>query len=139
MPNREWQNGSAYNTSDNVFIPSSTELGDVDHHDTYRIGDVYAYFSGAGARERVGLMVGDGWYEIVEKRWGEATLDEWGVYGNNWDYWLRSPDSDYGYGVRIVDSTGEFIYYYGRASYDIFAVRPALNLKSGILVSKINN
>ncbi len=137
VPNKEWENGSTYSTSDNVFIPSSTELGDEEHDWTYRIGDVYAYFTGAGDRERVALMFGDGWYEIIEKIWGKDQLDGWGIYGNNWNYWTRSPGSNCGYSVRRVRSAGEF--YFFDANYVDIAVRPALNLKSGILVSEIDH
>ncbi len=41
LPNREWQNGSDYSTQDKVFIPSTTELGDTKHEETYPIGSVY--------------------------------------------------------------------------------------------------
>jgi serine/threonine protein kinase len=143
VPNKEWKNGNPYITSDNVFIPSSTELGDEEHEWTYRIGDVYAYFFGAGDRERVALMVGDGWYANVEKVWGKEFMDQWGIYGNNWFYWTRSPDSYNGDFVRLVNGAGEF--YTGTANYGLNAnygnpaVRPALNLKSEILVSEIRN
>ena len=32
VSNRDWEDGSAYSTSEHVFIPSSTELGDEDHN-----------------------------------------------------------------------------------------------------------
>jgi hypothetical protein len=154
LPNKEWERSNSYNTHDYVFIPSSTELGDEEHgwtyrigdtelgdeeHGwTYRIGDVYAYFFGVGDRERVALMVGDGWHEIVEKIWGKEKLNEWGVHGNNWYHWTRSPGSLYGAYVRYVRDTGEFTNGFG-ANIEGTAVRPALNLKSGILVSEITH
>jgi hypothetical protein len=115
LPNKEWKNGSAYSTQDKVFIPSTTELGDSIHNSTYLIGSVYPYFQGAGNAKRVARLGG-------EKTW----------------YWTRSPDSNNGRYVRYVLDTGEFHHYYC-ASYDILAVRPALNLESEILVSEIRN
>jgi len=114
VPNKEWQNGSAYSTSDHVFIPSTTELGDSDHDWTYRIGSVYAYFSGAGDEERVARLGGDAWW-----------------------YWTRSPGTPYGYRVRYVSSAGAFNSL-RVANNGSNGVRPALNLKSEILVSEIN-
>ncbi len=89
-------------------------------------------------------MVGDGWYELLEKRWGdgfEERAEEQGIYGNNWYYWTRSPYSDYGTFVRRVGSEGAFDNFYLDFSAAIrsnYGVRPALNLKSEILVSEIN-
>ncbi len=114
VPNKEWKNGNAYNTSDNVFISSTTELGDTDHNRTYPIGTAYAFFQGANDAKRV------------------TRLDT----GSHL-YWTRSPISVCGYGVRYVSSTGEFYYFY--AINDDYGVRPVLNLKSEILVSEINH
>ncbi len=111
VPNKEWPKGTTYSTEDHVFIPSTTELGAVENNYTYRIGDVYAYFTGAGDAKRVARIGG-------EAKW----------------YRTRSPDSSDGYHVRNVNYDGEFIYYF--ANNDNFGVRPALNLKSGILVSE---
>jgi hypothetical protein len=117
VPNKEWQSGSAYSTQDRVFLPSTTELGDIYHNDTYRIGTGYSYFDGAGDLKRV------------------ARLDR-----ETWWYWTRSPASGNGSYVHSVYDTGEFYYYYNIfANTDAdLAVRPALNLKSEILVSEIN-
>ncbi len=112
VPNKEWQNGSAYTTSDNVFIPSTTEFGDEVHNLTYPIGKTYVYFQGAGDEKRVALLGGD------------ARL-----------YWTRSPGSFYGDHVCFVEFAGGFS---GGSAYGAYrAVRPALNLKSEILVSEI--
>jgi serine/threonine protein kinase len=113
VPNKEWESGSAYSTQDKVFIPSTTELGDTEHNRTYRIGSAYPYFQGADDAKRIARLAGE------TKR-----------------YWSRSPDSGDGYSVRRVATTGAFD---GRGAHgDINGVRPALNLKSGILVSEIN-
>ncbi len=85
-------------------------------------------------------MVGDGWYDLLEKWLGEDFgdfIESWGIYGNNWFYLTRSPASGYGYGVRCVNPAGAFS---NRYAYSVFhAVRPALNLKSEILVSEIKH
>jgi serine/threonine protein kinase len=114
LPNKECKNGSAYSTQDRVFLPSTTELGDTKHSDTYRIGAAYPYFRWEGDAKRVAR-----------------------IGGKTRGYWTRSPDSSYGYIVRLVNSAGEFNYY---SANDIHrAVRPALNLKSDTLVSEIRN
>jgi LAS superfamily LD-carboxypeptidase LdcB/serine/threonine protein kinase len=116
VPNREWKNGISYCTSDNVFIPSTTELGGTSHSDTYRIGTVYPYFQGAGNAKR------------------GARLD-----GEVWWYWTRSPDRAFDDRLCGVDSSGEFGYG-GALAYLVHdGVRPALNLKSGTMVSEIRN
>jgi hypothetical protein len=114
VPNKEWQSGSAYSTQDYVFTPSTTELGDSAHENTYQIGTAYAYFTGAGDTKRVALLDGETWYS----------------------YWTRSPGSSIvARFVRGVSGTGEFDY--NNTADDSLAVRPALNLKSGVLVSEI--
>ncbi len=114
VPNKEWEKGKVYSTSDQVFIPSTTELGDSVHNYTYQIGSVYPYFQGTGDAKRVALFG-------IETRW----------------YWTRSPDWSRGDSVRSISSAGEF---YGYSAYfDSLGVRPALNLKSETLVSEINH
>ena len=112
VTNSERRNNSAYSTSDQVFIPSTTELGDTVHSRTYPIGKGYAYFSGADDAKRIAQLGG-------EDRW----------------YWTRSPDWYYGLDRRVIDSAGEF--YGTDDSIDSLGVRPALNLKSDTLVSEI--
>ncbi len=114
VPNKEWQNGNAYSTSDNVFIPTTTEMGDTEHNYTHPIGKSYAYFQGANNAKKVAMLGGEIWW-----------------------YWTRSPDLPYGYGVRLVNSDSDFSY--GRALSAGHGVRPALNLKSEVLVSEIRN
>ncbi len=114
LPNKEWQKGTAYSTQDKVFIPSTTELGDTNNADTYQIGITYPYFQGAADGNREALIGGD-------TKW----------------YWTRSPDSYDGHIVRYVLIAGdEFYYCYTlTGSSADFWVRPALNVKSEILVS----
>jgi hypothetical protein len=113
VPNTDWQNGSAYSTQDNVFIPSTTELGDVEHDWTYQIGTAYPYFQGADDAKRIAKLLGETMF-----------------------YWTRSSDSDYGSYVRYASNAGEF-YDFCDACYSNHGVRPALNLRSDALVSEI--
>lgn len=53
--------------------------------------------------------------------------------GNNWYYWLRTPDSSSSCDVRYVYSDGSLFNYY--AYYGRNGVRPLCNLDSGISVS----
>jgi serine/threonine protein kinase len=115
LPNKEWKNGNSYSSQDYVFIPSTTELGDIAHNYTYRIGAGYPYFDGVSNAKRIS-RIGD---EI-------------------WRYWTRSPASGAGFHLNIVTDTGVFYNSYSGAYDDEFnAVRPALNLNSEILVSEI--
>ncbi len=137
LPNRKWDDGSTYNTIDNIFIPSSTELNVENHESTYTIGNTYIYFTEVTDEERIALLVGDGWYETVVRWWGEDGLESRGIYGNNWYYWTRSPNSVSGLYVHFVSQTGELsLFMY--ASHLGVGVRPALNIKSETLVSEIN-
>ncbi len=118
VPNKEWQNGSAYNTQDKVFIPSTTELGDTEHNWTYQIGSAYPYFQGAGDAKRVARFGGD----------------------SRWWYWTRAPDSRLGRVVLSVSYSGSFAHWVSHLAFlDFLGVRPALNLKSEILVSEIKH
>ncbi len=115
VPNKEWKNGSAYSTQDRVFLPSTTELGDTAHSDTYQIGTAYPHFQGAGNAKRVARIGGETWW-----------------------YWTRSPASHTASFVRLVSYVGVT---YGNFAFHghHLGVRPALNLKSEILVSEIRN
>jgi hypothetical protein len=115
VPNKEWECGSAYTTQDKVFIPSTTELGDSAHEYTYQIGAAYPYFQGT-------LLSG------FAKR--EAWLGE-----RTDTYWTRSPISSDAAAVRSVDGAGKFFFL--PCVFRHIGVRPALNLKSKILVSEI--
>jgi hypothetical protein len=118
VPNKEWKNGSAYSTEDKVFLPSTTELGDTAHMNTYQIGTAYAYFTDAGDTKRVAHFAGE-----------------------NWWYWTRSPYSRGGTAVRTVSRGGNVTragwFYTDGAADGYGSVLPALNLKSEILVSEI--
>jgi hypothetical protein len=111
LPNEEWKNGMAYSTQDKVFIPSTTELGDNEHKWTKPTNYVYPYLQEAGDAKRVARSGGEAWF-----------------------YWTRSPASYSGNFVRSVTEVGDFDA--GLAYHFYREVRPALNLKSEILVSK---
>jgi hypothetical protein len=120
LPNLNWE--GLYTSDDYVFIPSTTELGDMNYEYAYRIGDTYAYFLGA--------------YDDLRA----AKIEN--ITSN---YWTRSPAPIF-YGgslasnmgiVRLVTSDGAFSV--DSASYGGYGIRPALNLKSETLVSEIKN
>ncbi len=134
VPNKVWENGTDYSTQDHVFIPSTTELGDITHEVTYPIGSTYPYFEGEVDEKRITMMVGDNWRES-NNEYAPGLLYHYNIKGNNWDYWTRSPGSNLGGLVRHVKFSGEFINCKAFDSGD--GVRPVLNLKSGVLVSKI--
>jgi hypothetical protein len=116
VPNREWKEGKTYITNDNIFIPSTTELGDTAHSKTYQIGATYPYFQNAVAAERVARIGGE--TEV---------------------YWTRSPDSGNGSYDCLVNKSGEFdIHYFTHYEYYglFYGVRPALNLKADTLVTE---
>jgi hypothetical protein len=120
LPNREWKSGSAYSTQDIVFIPSTTELGDTDHQDTFQVGLVYPYFQEAGDAERIAC---------IEHKYSRL--------GMPINYYTRSPkySSMSGNALFEVSSKGGFrrtLTNWGRKG-----VRPALNLKAECLVSEI--
>jgi len=117
LPNKEGLYGNPYTTSDDVFIPSTTELGDTRHVWTYQIGSAYPFFAGSDAKKRLAWLANE-----------------------TKSYWTRSPG--FGDGVRIVYYTGDFYYENGlspdpEAYFGLYGVRPALNLKAGVLVSGI--
>jgi hypothetical protein len=114
LPNKEWKTGNEYSTNDKVFIPSAAELGDINHISTYPIGSAYAYFITAENEKRVALL--DGKPET---------------------YWVRSPDSSDVSLVRSVNSSGNFHSDFRGAALKFCGVRPALNLKREVRVSKI--
>lgn len=106
--NKMWQNGSDYSTIDQVYIPLTTELGDMEPHHTYQIGKVYPYFVGLGKARRLAKLGGDAWL-----------------------YWTRSPDTDGGYRVRRVNYDNR-VFFDSSPACKSLGVRPALNMKSNI-------
>lgn len=108
VPNVAYGDNS-YITDDKVFLPSQTELGGGSSY-TYDIGKDWGYFRNDSSR-------------IAR------------INGNIWRYWTRSPYSGNSSNVHYVYSDG------GLGDYDAYirflGVRPALNLKSDILVKSI--
>lgn len=109
VPNKVWGTGADYTTTDKIFLPSGTELGQGSVDWTYPIGTNWGYFSSDTAR-------------IAS------------IGGNNWSYWDRSPRSVYSDIVCNVRFSG--VFFLGAVAYksDV-GVRPALNLKSDIYVN----
>jgi hypothetical protein len=70
LPNKDGAD-NAYITADNVFIPSTTELGDKNYRHTHPIGKCFPYFNQASNAVRVAALPGK---------------------ANNWPWWTRSPD-----------------------------------------------
>ncbi len=119
LPNKVFNDGECYTTSDWVFIPSTTELGDSEHIDTYQIGKPYLYFENADFPKRIAS-----------------------IGGKHGHYWTRSPDNSNGSILRSVDCFGYFYFYSanyfpdGRVRAHL-GVRPALNIKAETLISEI--
>ncbi len=117
VPNREWESGNEYSTNDNVFIPSTSELGDIEHEYTYLIGRTFTYFEDSYNSDRMGALAGE-----------------------NRFYWTRSPSLDYEFCVIKIGNNGKYFFYPnecgGRASFD-GALRPGVNIKSETMVSKV--
>ena len=114
--NRDWA-GKEYFTQDKIFIPSTTELDDLNHYETYPIGFRYQYFKGAQNVKRIAYL-------------GDTETS----------YWTRSPSTkrpDYispgDIYVRSVSSNGEYTNRWAYVSST--GVRPALNLKPETMVS----
>lgn len=115
---------NTYTTRDNVFVPSTTELGDKQHLYCPAIGQAYAYFLDKEKSVRVALF--------------EKQL--------SW-YWTRSPltvepDSEFNLNIVCVDYEGNFSYKHDESlsSPEVswpptLANRPAVNMKPETLVT----
>jgi hypothetical protein len=114
VPNCDWENGNAYTTEDKVFVPSTTELGDLLHDYTYPIGEIYPYFAQVKDEKRVTIFRG---------------------YPNS--YLTRSPVTyDTEENIFTVDRDGVF-YRHKTTYYGDLGVRPVLNLRNDVLVSEL--
>ncbi len=120
LSNREWLNGNYYTTSDKVFVPSTTELGEINHDWTYEIGITFPYFINANDSDRIALLGGM----------------------QNW-YWTLSPNPSWlGSALRGIHHDGGTFYSRDCAAHayvNNIGVRPAINLSSETEVSKIPN
>ncbi len=103
VPNRDWERGVSGYTEDRVFIPSGTEMGDIKHVATYRIGSIFPYFADKGDRSRVASA-------------GSSVEN----------YWLRSPASYSDSHVRFIDTKGDFYGNGDFANINTYAVRPVV-------------
>ena len=111
LDNHGWVEGSAYASTDNVFVPSTTELGDMAHENTYMIGRLYPYFAEDGNYKRVGFL-------------NERLTN----------YWTRSPLSTSNSYLQVVSKDGEFT---NSIALSDSGVRPALNLSAEVMVSDL--
>ncbi len=111
LPNKAWESGVDYPTTDKVFIPSTTELGDpLSSTLSYPIGEAYSYFVGADDAKRAAPL---------------GSFMRW--------YWTRSPGLTGVSGVCTVRFDGAF--GIANAGFSWYGVRPALNLQTATPVS----
>lgn len=118
LPNRDWEKNASYITKDKVFIPSTTELGCDQHEIVGTIGTTYPYFDGQNSEVRKALLA-----------------------GNYIDYWSRSPSRVVSYSVLTFNTEGSLtipdsyqLFNIGPAYRSYCGVRPAVNLKSDVIV-----
>ena len=123
LVNRAWDSGDYYLTDDKVFLPSSTELGDQAHNNTYEIGKNWGVFKSDAMRT------------------AEAEYFLFGGSGTTTDkdnYWTRSPDSRLIFDVKFVSAiTGEIQEI--QASNGYVALRPVVNINAATRVSMTAN
>jgi len=116
VPNIDYEFGIEYTTTDNVFIPSGTELGDTDLRDTYSIGTIFDYFSDSDDQARTALILNDYYTE---------------------DYWLRNPIS---LGYRAVGMIAEYGFFTNNfADFNDIGVRPLVNVSSNVKLNPTVN
>lgn len=116
IENAEYDTGEIYTTVDNVFIPSHTELGDVDHLDTFELGKVYEYFIDADYIKLRAKILGESWER---------------------DYWSRSPYTMGYRPVGMISTSG--IYVSSFADFNNVGVRPVVNISINTKVSNDMN
>ncbi len=110
LPNKVWETGTSYSTTDKIFLPSTTELGDNEHHTTHQIGTDWGYFTDNDSRIAL-----------------EGAVD--------WQYWTRSPRSTHSFALINVDQDGDFVNWVAAIHNDTGAnIRPAVNISSEAVV-----
>lgn len=121
--NRAWNTGKYYLTDDSVFLPTSTELGDQSHANTYKIGKDWGVFRNAAMRTAE--------YEYYLFGGPNTTTDKH-------NYWTRSPDSGYVFDVRIVSALTGAIEEINASNGHVM-LRPVVNVNAATRVSTTPN
>jgi len=116
IPHIDGETGENYTTSDNVFIPSSAELGVTDFEETFEIGSTYEYFIGSDDSKRVAKIKDDNW---------------------NRNYWVRNPVTR---GYRVIGAIYEYGFFIHEfADHNGTGVRPVVNISGSTKVSSEPN
>jgi hypothetical protein len=120
LPNKDRNDGANYTTVDKVFIPSSTELGDIEHRCSFEVGSTYAYFIPEDDAGRIAALGG------ADQR-----------------YWTRTPSSVFGGVLSYVNVDGSFTSLDGLCSFlgaqYSNAVRPVVVISNATNVSATKN
>ncbi len=101
VPNKDWESGNIYSTTDKIFLPSTTELADLTGSYTYPVGANWGYFSNDGSRIAF-------------------------INGSRCWYYTRSPSASNDNRVRCVGQDGAFGYASARSAAG--GIRPVLNI-----------
>lgn len=117
--------GGSEVVTDKVFLLSNTEVGLANENSIVE-GSLLPLFSNDASR--IAKLTQQG-FTNTKSTSKPATVND------AWHWWLRTPYAASSRSVRNVDSSGALSYY--SAYYGYNGVRPALNLKSGILVSDL--
>jgi len=88
LSNKEWGNSVTHTTIDNVFIPSTTELGEINRYNSSEIGSTFTYFLNINDARRCAHLFG-------RPRW----------------YWTRSPSITCVRSVCYVSERGKLNNY----------------------------
>lgn len=117
--------GGSEQVTDQVFLLSETEVG-LGNENGIAEGTPFNVFSSGATRQTYPTQ------EAVDN----STYTSTPLNVNEpWYWWLRTPFVDHSRSARIVYSSGTLSYSSAYSGY--YGVRPALNLKSDILVSDV--
>ena len=117
--------GGSEVVTDKVFLLSNTEIGLANENSIVE-GSLLPLFSNDASR--IAKLTQQAF--INTKSTSKPT-----TVNDGWYWWLRTPCATFSRVVRSVGSSGTL--FGNNAYYGFYGVRPALNLKSGILVSDL--